>query len=228
MTTLKNEKLKTLLCYTGKAGRFLGAASLLLLTGTMLFSPVGAEEGLSLKARSGMVVKDDTASEPSSENGQPAQDNNTSAPKEETLLYDMVRLQGLNKVTARISTLESPVGAVMRFGNLEIIVRTCWQSPPSSRPEDAALLDVWELKPGEKPERVFTGWMFSSSPAISAMEHPVYDLVLLDCLKKGASAIESGSAEAEREKAIESLPAAPVPPANAAASEKADPAAVED
>jgi hypothetical protein len=28
---------------------------------------------------------------------------------------------------------------------------------------------------------VFSGWMFSSSPAVSAMEHPVYDITLLSC-----------------------------------------------
>ncbi|MBU3655480.1 MAG: DUF2155 domain-containing protein, partial [Alphaproteobacteria bacterium] len=28
---------------------------------------------------------------------------------------------------------------------------------------------------------LFSGWMFASSPAVSALEHPVYDIVVLDC-----------------------------------------------
>ena len=30
---------------------------------------------------------------------------------------------------------------------------------------------------------VFNGWMFASSPALNALEHPVYDLVLIECKK---------------------------------------------
>lgn len=64
-------------------------------------------------------------------------------------------LRGLNKVTGHISKLEAPVGTVMRFGNLEIIGRRCWQSPPDEQPENAGLLEIWELKPGESHERIF-------------------------------------------------------------------------
>ncbi len=30
-------------------------------------------------------------------------------------------------------------------------------------------------------ERIFTGWMFASSPALNALEHPVYDVWVIDC-----------------------------------------------
>lgn len=95
--------------------------------------------------------------------------------------FRVAKLQGLNKITTRVSTLEAPLGTVVRFGNLEIIARQCWKSAPEEQPESAVLLDVWELKPDEKPQRIFLGWMFASSPAISALEHPVYDLTVLDC-----------------------------------------------
>lgn len=96
-------------------------------------------------------------------------------------------LQGLNKVTGHISKLEAPVGTVMRFGNLEIIGRRCWQSPPDEQPENAGLLEIWELKPGESHERIFLGWIFSSSPGLSGLEHPVYDVTMLECLYVGGS-----------------------------------------
>jgi hypothetical protein len=103
-------------------------------------------------------------------------------PEEAPKPANAIRLQGLNKVTARVSTLEAPLGTVMNFGNLEIIARRCWQSAPEDRPENAALLEVRETRPGEGPQTVFSGWMFSSSPGLSALEHPVYDITVLSCL----------------------------------------------
>ncbi|MBF0307776.1 MAG: DUF2155 domain-containing protein, partial [Alphaproteobacteria bacterium] len=52
---------------------------------------------------------------------------------------------------------------------------------PEETPEAAAFLDVWEIRPGQPATDLFRGWMFASSPALSAMEHPVYDIWVLDC-----------------------------------------------
>ncbi len=94
---------------------------------------------------------------------------------------NMLVLQGLNKVMGRVSTMEIPLGAMMRFENLEIIARKCWKSPPEERPENASLLEILEVKAGEEPKEIFLGWMFSSSPGLSALEHPVYDVTVLSC-----------------------------------------------
>lgn len=95
--------------------------------------------------------------------------------------FNAVRVRGLDKVTARTSLLEAPLGTIMRFGNLEIIARKCWQSAPEDQPEAAALLEIRELKPGEGPVPIFAGWMFASSPGLSSLEHPVYDITMLSC-----------------------------------------------
>lgn len=95
--------------------------------------------------------------------------------------YDRAVLQGLDKVTARVSTIEAPVGDTVIFGALEIIVRTCDKRPPEDPPESAAFIDIWEVQQGEPAVSLFRGWMFASSPALSAMEHPVYDVWVLDC-----------------------------------------------
>jgi len=95
------------------------------------------------------------------------------------------QLQGLDKTTARVSQFDAAVGATVRFGNLSVVVRDCRRSPPEERPENAAFIEIYETRPGEAKERLFSGWMFSSSPALSALEHPVYDLNLLEC-KGGA------------------------------------------
>jgi hypothetical protein len=95
--------------------------------------------------------------------------------------YDTAILQGLDKVTARVLTIEARLGDTTKIGALEIIVRACDKRPPEETPESAAFLDVWEVRPGEPASNIFRGWMFASSPALSALEHPVYDVWVLDC-----------------------------------------------
>ena len=90
-------------------------------------------------------------------------------------------LQGLDKITARVSAIEVDVGETARFGSLLITLRACREAPPIDPPEAAAFLEIKEVKPDEKPEAVFSGWMFSSSPALSAMEHPIYDVWVTAC-----------------------------------------------
>jgi hypothetical protein len=93
----------------------------------------------------------------------------------------VVVLHGLDKITARISTIEIPIGESARFGTLKITARTCHKQPPEEPPETAAFLEIEEIRPGFEKVRLFTGWMFASSPALSALEHPVYDVWVTDC-----------------------------------------------
>ena len=92
------------------------------------------------------------------------------------------RLQALDKITARISTVEAPVGTARFYGTLEITINRCAFHPPEEPPENAAFITVRDRGyDGLAPKKVFSGWIFSSSPAVSALEHPVYDLTLLAC-----------------------------------------------
>ncbi len=97
------------------------------------------------------------------------------------ILRPVVVLQGLDKVTARISTVTAPVGQTVSFGTLRISPRTCQEHPPTLAPESAAFLEIDDQPPDESPNRVFTGWMFASSPGLNALEHPVYDVWVLSC-----------------------------------------------
>ncbi len=93
------------------------------------------------------------------------------------------RLQALDKITARISTVEAPVGASSFFGTLEVMVNRCAFHPPEEPPENAAFITIYDRGyNGLEPKLIFSGWVFSSSPAVSALEHPVYDLTLLACV----------------------------------------------
>ena len=106
----------------------------------------------------------------------------------ETVSEPVALLQGLDKITARVSKFDAPVDNAVRFGTLSIRVRDCEKNPPEEAPESAAFLEIDELRPGEARVRLFSGWMFASSPALSALEHPVYDVNLLDCRKASGSA----------------------------------------
>lgn len=94
---------------------------------------------------------------------------------------EIVVLQGLDKVTARVLTFETRIDEPVRFGTLEIVPRFCDRAPPEEPPESKAFLDIYEARDGEERADLFHGWMFASSPALNALEHPVYDVWVLDC-----------------------------------------------
>jgi len=92
-------------------------------------------------------------------------------------------LQALDKATARTHAFTIDVGTTVQIGTLFIRVPACRVAPPmAERPEAAAFVQAWEEPPptGE-PRWVFSGWMFASSPAVSAMDHPVYDVWVTGC-----------------------------------------------
>ena len=101
--------------------------------------------------------------------------------------YGIAVLQGLDKVTARVTTIQAPVGDSIRFGTLDIIVHHCDKRPPEETPESAAFLDIAEIRPAQAAVPLFRGWMFASSPALSSLEHPVYDIWVLDCADSGTT-----------------------------------------
>ncbi len=93
----------------------------------------------------------------------------------------VAELRGLDKVTARISTIQAAIDQPVRFGALEIVVRACTKRPPEEPPEVSAFLEITDRRPGSDAAKVFSGWMFASSPALNALENPVYDVWVIDC-----------------------------------------------
>jgi len=101
------------------------------------------------------------------------------------LEHGVAILQGLDKVTARVSPVRAPLDQPTQFGTLEVVVRACRETPPTEPPESAAFLEIRELPPASDadapPIDRYSGWMFASSPAVAALEHPVYDIWVVDC-----------------------------------------------
>ena len=102
-------------------------------------------------------------------------------------------LQALDKVVARTSELKAPLDRAIRFGTLRIVVRACHAAPPEEPPENAAFLEVDEVDHTGQATRLYAGWMFSSTPGLAALEHPVYDIWVLACTESSPEADSDAS-----------------------------------
>ena len=103
-------------------------------------------------------------------------------------------IQGLDKITARIQTFEVDVGKTHKFGVLDIFVERCVFSKPIFKPESLAFIKIKDNS-DRLSEVKFRGWMFSSSPALNALENPVYDVSILACKKVDKQLKKSSSVE---------------------------------
>ena len=88
----------------------------------------------------------------------------------------------LNKVSGKISKIKIEDNNETYFGTLKIIVKTCNKSLPEDPPENSAFIQIWNQKLDKEEIKIFSGWMFSSSPSISALDHAVYDVWVIDCM----------------------------------------------
>ncbi|MEM1019298.1 MAG: DUF2155 domain-containing protein [Pseudomonadota bacterium] len=103
-----------------------------------------------------------------------------------------VVLRGVDKIVGRTETIEVETGTPGKFGQLRIDAFACEKAPPTEQPESSAFLQIYEPDGAGGERMVFSGWMFASSPALNALEHPVYDLWVTDC-KTTSGAASTGS-----------------------------------
>ena len=97
------------------------------------------------------------------------------------------RMQAMDKITGRVSEIDVPVGGITNFGTFSILVRKCVTKSPEETPENTAFVDIVDNYQTPEPVNIFKGWMFSSSPALNAVEHPIYDVWLLKCYDRPQS-----------------------------------------
>ena len=98
----------------------------------------------------------------------------------------VVVLRGLDKVTARTRDFEIEIGESAEFGALTITPQYCRKRPPEETPETYAFLQILDRRTDgfgvdTEGEQIFSGWMFASRPAQNPLEHPVYDVWVIDC-----------------------------------------------
>lgn len=91
-------------------------------------------------------------------------------------------LRALNKVTAQSELMTLKPNETVKFGQLVITAINCRASAAESQTDYAGLFDISEKVPtkeGIKP--LFRGWMYASSPSITSLENPVYDVTMVEC-----------------------------------------------
>lgn len=91
-------------------------------------------------------------------------------------------MQALDKVTGRVSKITVPVNSKIAFGDFSLVLRSCKKRPAEEAPENFAFIDVADKSFGTEEYSIFRGWVLSSAPGISAIEHPIYDVWLLECV----------------------------------------------
>ncbi|WP_368066426.1 DUF2155 domain-containing protein [Hyphomonas sp.] len=162
---------------------------------------------------------------------------------------DRATLRALDKITGRSTDIVVKVGEPVVFGSLSIDLKRCFQTPPEEVPESAAFLRISSTRPvaeeqlessaagdreaaatlalAENPV-VFSGWMYASSPGLSALEHPVYDIWVIRCTAPApvklpdrvivplgdeplVDDMPAGVAETDEAPVIEDVPAGPEP-----------------
>ena len=123
-------------------------------------------------------------------------------------------LRGLDKITGRPTTLVAPIGKPIHYATLTITARYCYSTPQTETPETAAFVQIDDHRPDQPGRRVFSGWMYASSPGLHGVEHPLYDVWVINC-----KASEPGQTVAVG-------PLKPVKPVSPDASDNEKPAAL--
>lgn len=99
----------------------------------------------------------------------------------ETISNPIAAFSGLDKITGRITNFDVYIDETVQFGALQITPRVCYTRPPTETQRTSVFVEVDQVSLKGGSERIFTGWMFADSPALNAIDHPVYDIWLVDC-----------------------------------------------
>ena len=89
-------------------------------------------------------------------------------------------LRAIDRTTGRTFILKAELNKQISFSNLNILVKYCYKNPIDKKIENYAYLEVKDKIINDK---LFEGWMFSSSPSLNSLEHPINDIWLLSCKK---------------------------------------------
>lgn len=125
-------------------------------------------------------------------------------PPEQKIANPTAVFSGLDKITGRTISFDVAINETVQFGALQVTPRVCYSRPPTETPNTDVFVVVDEVTLQGEVKRIFSGWMFASSPGLHAVEHPIYDVWLTEC--KGATPPAVAEAPSEQ----------PTPAANAA------------
>ena len=128
----------------------------------------------------------------------------------------MLMLRGLEKITGRPTDIVAPIGKPVRFATLTITARYCYSTPASETPETSAFVQIEDQRSDQSTKRIFSGWMYASSPGLHGMEHPLYDVWVINCSNgapntpvaamSSAKPVKVASPDSSDKEGIEALP----------------------
>ena len=119
----------------------------------------------------------------------------------------VAEFSGLDKITGRIIKFDVLIDETVQFGALQVTPRVCHTRPPTEPAQTTAFVEVDEITLANQIQRLFTGWMFAASPGLHAVEHPIYDVWLVDCKTEMGAEPEAPEPEAAPESEAEEPPA---------------------
>ena len=94
-----------------------------------------------------------------------------------------VLLRSVDKLTGRTKEIKISTDTPKKLGSLNITLQRCLKKPPEETPENSAFLLIEEENREGETNQIFNGWMLSSNPAISPMEHPIWDIWVVECIE---------------------------------------------
>lgn len=125
---------------------------------------------------------------------------------------------GIDKITGRITTFDVYVNETVQFGALQVTPKICYSRDETEAQKIDAFIEVDEITLDRKIRRIFSGWMFADSPALNAVEHPIYDVWLTGCKVKSDVPAPPGVEAAAKLAPEPAKPADAATPAPTAAS----------
>jgi hypothetical protein len=129
----------------------------------------------------------------------------------ETIANPIASFSGLDKITGRITNFDVYIDETVQFGALQLTPRACYTRPPTETQRTSVFLEVEQVSLKGGTQRIFTGWMFADSPALNAIDHPVYDIWLVDCKQQSDTPPPDQPAVASGEQAAPSADQAAAP-----------------
>ena len=91
---------------------------------------------------------------------------------------NLAEIRAIDRITGRSFKLKVPIDTEVTCSNLVLNIKYCYKNPIDKEIENYAYIIVKDKKMNEL---IFQGWMFSSSPSLSSLEHPINDIWLLNC-----------------------------------------------
>jgi hypothetical protein len=112
-------------------------------------------------------------------------------PPAQKVVNKKASFSGLDKITGRIINFDEDIGETVQFGALRVKTDACYTRPATEAANTDAFVEVDEITLQGEVKRIFSGWMYAASPGLHGVEHPIYDIWLVDCKAPDATVVSA-------------------------------------